>query len=110
MKSNHSSIITLSLATALLAPAAASAQVIFSAAGATAASIQPTVDAFRSALGTLNANNGAAQTSGRREITGTACRTTRLIPLCFPAISSARRLTVPTAPAPAALRLRAPTG
>jgi hypothetical protein len=68
MKSNRYSIVTLSLATALLTPALASAQVIFSAAGANAANIQTTVDAFRSVLGTLNANNGAAQTSGRREI------------------------------------------
>jgi len=84
MKTNRCSIIILSLTGALLAPVAASAQVIFSAAGATAAGIQPTVDAFRSALGTLNANNGAAQTSGRREINWDAVPDNASDPFLFP--------------------------
>lgn len=84
METNRCSIITLSLVAALLVPAAASAQVIFSAAGANAASIQPTVDAFRSALGTLNANNGAAQTSGRREINWDAVPDNASDPVLFP--------------------------
>ena len=84
MNSPRSSIIACSLAAALLAPALASAQVIFSAAGANAASIQPTVDAFRSALGALNANNGAAQTSGRREINWDAVPDSASDPVLFP--------------------------
>ena len=47
----------------------AQAQVVFQAAGPTAASIQATVDAFRAALGNPdNVNNLAPQPSGRREI------------------------------------------
>ena len=44
------------------------APVTFSAAGANPASIQTTVDAFRTALGTLNANVAGSFGSGRREI------------------------------------------
>jgi hypothetical protein len=46
----------------------ARAQVVFQAAGPTAASIQGTVDAFRAALGDPNNNNGPGQMTGRREI------------------------------------------
>ncbi|MEP6763249.1 MAG: PEP-CTERM sorting domain-containing protein [Gemmatimonadaceae bacterium] len=44
------------------------AQATFASAGANAASVQPTVDAFRTALGTLNANVAGSFGSGRREI------------------------------------------
>ncbi|MBI5424452.1 MAG: PEP-CTERM sorting domain-containing protein [Opitutae bacterium] len=44
------------------------AQTVFSAAGASQSSIQTSVDSFRTALGTLNANNGSSFNSGRREI------------------------------------------
>jgi len=44
------------------------APVTFSAAGSNAAAIQATVDAFRSALGTLNPNVAGSFGSGRREI------------------------------------------
>ena len=43
-------------------------QVVFQAAGPTAASIQGTVDAFRAALGEPNNGNGPAASHGRREI------------------------------------------
>lgn len=52
---------------AALAPAARSATV-FSDSGANTSDIVGTVDSFRSALGTLNPNNGSAASSGRREI------------------------------------------
>ena len=54
------------LASASLAVQAA--PVIFSASGANAASIQTTVDAFRTALGTLNPNVVGSFGTGRREI------------------------------------------
>src|SRR5437764_1713021 len=44
------------------------AAVTFSASGANPAGIQTTVDAFRTALGTLNANVAGSFGSGRREI------------------------------------------
>ncbi len=47
---------------------AAQAQTVFSSAGANAAAITPTVDAFRSSLGTLNPNTAGSFGSGRREI------------------------------------------
>lgn len=47
---------------------AAQAQTVFSSAGANAAAISPTVDAFRSTLGTLNPNTAGSFASGRREI------------------------------------------
>jgi hypothetical protein len=49
-------------------PAAVDGQTIFMGAGVDAAAIQPTVDAFRTALGTLNANVVGSFGSGRREI------------------------------------------
>ena len=48
--------------------AASAAPVVFSAEGANSAAVQSTVDAFRNALGTLNANVGGSFGSGRREI------------------------------------------
>ena len=48
--------------------AAAQAQTVFSSAGANATAITPTVDAFRSTLGTLNPNTAGSFGSGRREI------------------------------------------
>jgi hypothetical protein len=58
----------LGLALILAAGSASAAPVPFSAAGANAAAIQPTVDAFRTALGTLNPNVAGSTGSGRREI------------------------------------------
>ena len=46
----------------------AGAQVVFQAAGPTAASIQGAVDGFRAAVGEPNNGNGPGQVSGRREI------------------------------------------
>lgn len=46
----------------------AQAQVVYSGAGATAVAITPTVDAFRNALGTLNANVAGSFSGGRREV------------------------------------------
>jgi len=51
-----------------LTPAALQAQIVFSASGANSAAIQSTVDAFRTDLGTLNANVAGSFGSGRREI------------------------------------------
>jgi hypothetical protein len=58
----------LALALAMVAGSHAGAAVIFSSSGATAADITPTVNAFRAALGTLNANVVGSFGSGRREI------------------------------------------
>src|SRR4051794_8244268 len=58
----------LALLALTLTPAALQAQVTFSATGANAAAIQPTVDAFQSDLGTLNPNVVGSFGSGRREI------------------------------------------
>ena len=52
----------------LLASNAFGAAVVFSASGVNAAEIQPTVDTYRTALGTLNANVAGSFPSGRREI------------------------------------------
>jgi PEP-CTERM motif len=60
-------LVTSALAFSALLPAPAFAAV-FSDAGATAADIQVTVDAFRTALGTLNPNTPGSFGSGRREI------------------------------------------
>ena len=51
-----------------LAASAASGQVVYSGSGASAASIQTTVDQFRSDLGVLNPNVAGSFGSGRREI------------------------------------------
>src|SRR5262245_13098060 len=63
---------------------ASAAPIVFEAAGATPASIQATVDAFRTALGTLNPNNGSAFPSGRREINWDAVPDTLADPNAFP--------------------------
>lgn len=84
METNRYTLVTLALAAALFAPVRSTAQVIFSAAGANAASIQPTVDAFRSALGTLNPNDGSARTSGRREINWDGVPDSASDPVLFP--------------------------
>jgi hypothetical protein len=56
------------LQVALAAAPAGAAPVVFAAVGANSASIQTTVDAFRSSLGTLNPNVAGTFGSGRREI------------------------------------------
>lgn len=56
------------LATASLAPSTHAGFTVFEAAGAGAANIQTSVDAFRSAVGALNPNDGNSFLSGRREI------------------------------------------
>jgi hypothetical protein len=56
------------LAAALVSSPAFGAAVTFSASGADPASILATVDAFRTALGTLNPNSPGSFGSGRREI------------------------------------------
>jgi PEP-CTERM motif len=60
--------IAASLAAALGVSSADAASTVFSAAGATPASVQGTVASFQTALGTLNPNNGSSFASGRREI------------------------------------------
>ncbi len=61
--------LALTTALFLLLPAAArAAPVTFEAAGANAAAIQPTVDAFRTALGAQNPNTAGSKGTGRREI------------------------------------------
>ncbi|MGZ5504635.1 MAG: PEP-CTERM sorting domain-containing protein [Chthoniobacterales bacterium] len=60
--------IALCAVLSLVIPSIARAHVTFSASGANAAAIQATVDAFRSSLGTLNANVAGSFGSGRREI------------------------------------------
>src|SRR5438477_12656801 len=47
---------------------ASAAAIIFSSSGANPAAIQPTVDAYRAALGALNPNVAGSFGSGRREI------------------------------------------
>ena len=65
-----SALTTLAVLAALLALPlpAAHAQLVFQAAGPTAASIQGTVDAYRAALGEPNNGNAGATADGRREI------------------------------------------
>lgn len=65
MRRPHFILAAVSLAT-LVSPARA--QTVFSAAGPNAAAIQGSVDNFRTALGTLNANVAGSFGSGRREI------------------------------------------
>jgi hypothetical protein len=77
----------LAIASALFCTFSASASaapIVFEAAGATPASIQSTVDAFRTALGTLNPNNGSAFPSGRREINWDAVPDLAADPNAFP--------------------------
>src|SRR5215208_6525098 len=61
-------VIATGLAALAVTSAPASALVIFSGSGPTAASIQPSVDNFRASLGTLNANVPGSFGTGRREI------------------------------------------
>ena len=60
-------LITLAILAAC-ASLSQAAPVTFTAAGANSAAIQTTVDSFRTALGTLNANVAGSFGSGRREI------------------------------------------
>jgi hypothetical protein len=60
--------LTTSLLLLLLPASSHAAPVVFSAAGANAAAIQPAVDAFRAALGPQNPNIPGSAGSGRREI------------------------------------------
>ncbi len=60
-------VIAVLLAVVASGPATAAA-VVYEASGANAASIQATVDSFRAALGSLNANTPGSVGSGRREI------------------------------------------
>ncbi len=57
----------LGVAAAVAAPRA-SAQTVFSSAGANAAALQPGVDAFRAALGAINPNVPGSFPAGRREV------------------------------------------
>jgi hypothetical protein len=67
-----------------LAGSAASGAVVFSASGNNAASILPTVDSFRAALGTLNANAPGSRGTGRREINWDAVPDQFATPNAFP--------------------------
>lgn len=66
-----------------LAPATHAATV-FSDSGAVAADVTDTVDSYRAALGTLNPNNGSANSSGRREINWDAVPDAASSPNAFP--------------------------
>jgi len=61
-------IVGLAAVVWLIGSEAAHPEVIFSASGSSAASIQGQVDAFRAALGTLNSNVAGSFGTGRREI------------------------------------------
>jgi len=61
-------ITILGLSVLAVAQRAECSSIVFSASGANAAAIQPTVDSYRTALGTLNANVSGSFGSGRREI------------------------------------------
>jgi hypothetical protein len=61
-------VVATALAALALATAPAFALIIYSATGTTTVSIQATVDNFRAALGTLNANVAGSFGTGRREI------------------------------------------
>lgn len=60
--------LALALSLTFFASVRADAQVVFSASGASAATITTTVDAFRTALGPLNPNSAGSFGTGRREI------------------------------------------
>jgi len=66
----HKTLFSIAIGTAIgiLAATAGAASVITSASGSNAAGIQASVDAFRSSLGTLNANAPGSFADGRREI------------------------------------------
>jgi hypothetical protein len=64
----HSAFLALVSLVLLSVGSISHAALIFSSTGADAAAIQPTVDAFRAALGTLNPNVVGSFDSGRREI------------------------------------------
>ena len=67
------------------APLAHGAAVTFSASGSATTDIQTTVDAFRIALGTLNANVAGSFGSGRREINWDGVPDARAAPNLLPA-------------------------
>jgi hypothetical protein len=81
--------ITVVAATAVaafaFACAPAFALIIFNGSGATTASIQPSVDAFRAALGTLNPNVAGSFGNGRREINWDGVPDTFAAPNLLPA-------------------------
>src|SRR5438045_2386489 len=64
---------------------ASGAGIAFSNSGANAAAIQTTVDSFRTALGTLNANVAGSFGSGRREINWDGVPDTLAAPNLLPA-------------------------
>src|SRR4051812_46651063 len=64
----RATVLAIGLSGLAVAASPASALTVFSAAGPTAASIQPSVDNFRASLGTLNANVAGSFGTGRREI------------------------------------------
>src|SRR5205823_213871 len=76
--------IGLTIAAAAWSVPVAAAPIIFEASGVDAAGILPTVTSFRSALGTLNPNNGFAFASGRREINWDAVPDSAADPNPFP--------------------------
>lgn len=68
LRSIRSRSLAVAVAASACVAAPISAQTTYSAAASTAALIQPTVDAFRLALGPLNPNLVGSQGTGRREI------------------------------------------
>lgn len=74
------------LGTSILAASATASPVVFSGSGSDSASIQPTVDAFRAAIGgALNAPNTGPFPTGRREINWDAVPDTFSSPNLLPA-------------------------
>ena len=61
-------VVLMGMVAAACARGADAAPIVFEAAGASAAGVQATVDAFRSAIGALNPTTGGAFAGGRREI------------------------------------------
>jgi len=73
------------LAAFAFANGANGAPILFSGSGANSAAIQSAVDAFRTSLGTLNANVAGSFSSGRREVNWDGVPDTASAPNSFPA-------------------------